>query len=458
LVLQGGRTNENYAVQDGGGIYSMAQVDLQRTTISRNQINGSGGGVYNTGSLSLVDTSILGNTSQDAGGGIFNSGVLNLLRSQVNGNLGWALGINGVYGGGGIANPGNADIQDSDISGNFTVSGGGGINNLGTLNLRNSSLTGNWGRDRGGGLNQEENGQSILENVTFSYNQGDLGGGGVGIWGGTASLNQVTITRNVVAIGFIGNQGGALEASNADVTIQNSLVADNRNYYGALQATVDCNLHPNGTVTNLGYNLVGIIDGCNWTPAPGDQTGTLASPLDPILFDRGSYGGYSLSHPPKFGSPALDAGNPAACALTDQRGVSRPQGPGCDIGAVEAGQIALAIDIRPDDPANGIDLAGRPRVNVALFSSPEFDVVSGLDRSTLTFGHSGFEDSLYRPRGKPACAVEDANHDGLPDLVCTFTIAQTGFQCGDPAGLLRAYGFQKELIAGEDSVSISPCP
>jgi hypothetical protein len=436
----------------------MAQVDLQRTTVSGNQIDGSGGGVYNTGSLSLVDSTILGNTSQDAGGGIFNSGELTLLRSQVNSNQGWALGLNGQYGGGGIANLGSADIQDTDISGNFTVSAGGGINNLGTLNLRNSSLTGNWGRDRGGGLNQDESGQSILENVTFSYNMGDLGGGGVMIWGGTASLNHVTITRNMVAIGFIGNQGGALETHNADVTIQNSLTADNRNYYGTLQPTVDCNLHPIGTVTNLGYNLVGIVDGCNWTLAPGDQTGTLASPLDPLLFDRGPYGGYSLSHPPNFGSPALDAANPATCAPFDQRGISRPQGPGCEIGAAEAGQIALAIDVRPDDPANGIDLSGRPRVSVALFSTPEFDVVTGLDRSTLTFGHSGFEDSLYRPRSKPACTAEDVNHDGLPDLVCAFAIDKTGFQCGDLAGLLRAYGFQKELIAGEDLVSINPCP
>jgi hypothetical protein len=35
------------------------------------------------------------------------------------------------------------------------------------------------------------------------------------------------------------------------------------------------------------------------------------------------------------GSPAIDAGNPTACPVTDQRGVARPQRSACDVGAFE---------------------------------------------------------------------------------------------------------------------------
>jgi hypothetical protein len=37
----------------------------------------------------------------------------------------------------------------------------------------------------------------------------------------------------------------------------------------------------------------------------------------------------------QLGSPAIDAAVAANCPATDQRGIARPQGPGCDIGAFE---------------------------------------------------------------------------------------------------------------------------
>jgi len=42
------------------------------------------------------------------------------------------------------------------------------------------------------------------------------------------------------------------------------------------------------------------------------------------------------------GSPAIDAGDSAYCPATDQRGIARPQGAGCDIGAFESQGFSLA--------------------------------------------------------------------------------------------------------------------
>jgi len=44
------------------------------------------------------------------------------------------------------------------------------------------------------------------------------------------------------------------------------------------------------------------------------------------------------------GSPAINAGNNANCPSKDQRGVNRPQGSHCDIGAYEAEAIKVAIN------------------------------------------------------------------------------------------------------------------
>ena len=46
-------------------------------------------------------------------------------------------------------------------------------------------------------------------------------------------------------------------------------------------------------------------------------------------------GGATLTHGLYPSSPAIDAGDPNACPATDQRGVARPQGAACDIGAYE---------------------------------------------------------------------------------------------------------------------------
>jgi len=50
----------------------------------------------------------------------------------------------------------------------------------------------------------------------------------------------------------------------------------------------------------------------------------------------GNNGGPTATHALLAGSPAIDAANDAACPVTDQRGVTRPQGAHCDIGAYEA--------------------------------------------------------------------------------------------------------------------------
>ena len=57
---------------------------------------------------------------------------------------------------------------------------------------------------------------------------------------------------------------------------------------------------------------------------------------EPLLGALADNGGPTLTHALLTGSPAIDAGNDAACPATDQRGVTRPQGAHCDIGSYEA--------------------------------------------------------------------------------------------------------------------------
>ncbi|MDJ0868952.1 MAG: choice-of-anchor Q domain-containing protein [Myxococcota bacterium] len=90
-----------------------------------------------------------------------------------------------------------------------------------------------------------------------------------------------------------------------------------------------------GPITSHGHNLDS--DGtCNLTE-PSDLPNT-----DPFLGPLRDHGGPTLTHHPLDGSPAIDAIPVEECLddegmplLADQRGVERPHGLGCDIGAVE---------------------------------------------------------------------------------------------------------------------------
>jgi hypothetical protein len=77
-----------------------------------------------------------------------------------------------------------------------------------------------------------------------------------------------------------------------------------------------------------------------------------------------------------------------------------------------------------------------------------------VDRSSLTFGRTGDEQSLVScdPR------ATDVNRDRLPDLVCTFDAQRTGFTITDTAGILKGRTKEGQPIVGQDSIRIVPPP
>lgn len=83
-----------------------------------------------------------------------------------------------------------------------------------------------------------------------------------------------------------------------------------------------------GTFTSFGHNIED-ANTCSLTAA-GDHPST-----DPKLAALAGNGGPVTTRSLLAGSPAIDGGDPAGCPATDARGVLRPAGAGCDIGAFE---------------------------------------------------------------------------------------------------------------------------
>jgi hypothetical protein len=92
-----------------------------------------------------------------------------------------------------------------------------------------------------------------------------------------------------------------------------------------------------GVMADLGHNL-------SSDNTPVWSSGTSLNNTDPRLLPLATNGGPTLTMALRAGSPALNTANCASTPPTDQRGVARPDGPGCDIGAYEgAGVFTLAI-------------------------------------------------------------------------------------------------------------------
>jgi CSLREA domain-containing protein len=282
LKFDGGTVSGN----QGGGISNVtSSATLSNLTISGNS---AGGGVRNQGAsvthLTLNSSSVVGNTAT-SGGGISNDGVGAVIDIQ---NTSIAANTASVSGGG-VFNNGIMTVSDSTLNRNQARSGGG-IDHLGgNLSLMNDTLSGNAASDNGGGLYNR--GAAILTNVTLS--------------GNTANGPDT---------------GGNIFNDTAQIALGNTIVANS-------EADGNC-FNSDGFVTSSGHNLDS-GNTCGFG-SPGDLTVT-----NPLLGPLLGNGGPTLTHALLPGSPAIDHADRLQCPLMDQRGVSRPQGSGCDIGAYE---------------------------------------------------------------------------------------------------------------------------
>jgi hypothetical protein len=346
---------------------SLLQDSAVTASSSQGRADAEGGAILSSeGTLTMTSSQVLGSMltaggdtkATSEGGGLEVLGSLTVRRSTVSGSVVTAHSNNdaAVAGGGGIdaLATGSTNVQFSTIDGNSATSqsdssgagaGGGGIQTrLGNaLVLRASTVSGNEARAiatlasaeaLGGGLDLESPAANDrIVNSTIIGNQAsvdgpnsDSAGGAIEIVDAGLVVHLGTIARNVVAATgsnvFAG--GGGLDVEQGTTRLEGTILAANTGVTG-----------PNciGTHTSDGFNLYGTTTGCTFTPVGTDQTNT-----GPKLGSLADNGGPTKTMALRAGSPALNRIPTTPChgmAGRDQRGVARPQGPACDVGAFE---------------------------------------------------------------------------------------------------------------------------
>ncbi|MBN1581201.1 MAG: cadherin-like domain-containing protein [Anaerolineae bacterium] len=296
LTVSGCTIYDNEADRSGGGIANLGgDLTVIDSTISDNMASmGGGGGILNDGGVVTITHSLIAdNSAGGSGGGVSNwLGTLTFIDTTISGN--------GGTDGGGIFSQGSLVVENSAISDNSCGGFGGGIfSGDETASISNCTLSGNYAND-GGGIYDE--GMMQIVNVTLSGNSARANGGGV-YSGVMTNISFSTLVGNVAGLG-----GGIYNGSG--LAMANSIIADSTG----------------GDCTEWGeYNVTN-----NLADAPCGTGGVTS--LDLTLADNG---GATWTHALLPGSNAIDAAVGCPPPASDQRGVTRPQGVACDIGAFE---------------------------------------------------------------------------------------------------------------------------
>jgi hypothetical protein len=395
----------------------------------------------------------------NGGGGLQNgTATVNVTNCLLTGNISFLFMSNGI--GGAICNgTGTMNISDSVITGNKAEGGGGGIfNRQGTVNLVRSTVSDNQADGAGGGINNpfdfNQTPTLNVTNSTISGNTSGMGGGGI-FGGGTTSITNSTITGNLAST----NTGGGITSPAGTTNVKSTIVGLN---------TAPSAPDVSGNFFSAGFNLIGKTDGSTGFTVATDQTGTIASPLDPKLDPNGlqNNGGPTKTIALLAGSPAIDKGSNSNAAR-DQRNYVRSGAP--DVGAFEFGgtipvdlaNISTRLLVETGDNVlfggfivsgtqskRVIVLATGPSLNLTgKLADPTLDLYQG---GTLLESNDNWVDSVNKQAiidsgFAPANNLESAIIRTLPANNSQYTAIVRGVNNGTGIGVVQIFDLDRTV-------------
>ncbi|CAB4941667.1 unannotated protein [freshwater metagenome] len=467
-----------------GGVHSSAvattaatsPVSIVATQFAANHGGGSGvAALYINGAapVSVSQSGFIGNGNDDQGAALLVDGLdapaLTIDDTYIAGNHGGRgvvaieapatvsitdsiISFNGssTAGGGGIliTSATSVTIERTTISGNVSGKGAAVFQSSGTpLVIKDSTISGNTALTGGGGLFLTNGGSATITNSTFSGNVDGSWGGAITSFGTSVTITSSTIASNT---GYFA--GGIVV--DGDVTLRNSIVADN---IGGATADIACV----ATATLTDTNLIG-SDGAICT---FDDSSKLISNVDAKLgpLRRNNLGTLSQleTHALLPGSPAIDAATGTASPAADARGVARPQGGAPDLGALEVRPARLALSMTAPAAAavtGALEylLTAENQGDVATTDATITDTLPTL----VTFASA--DPGCAQVSGTVTCALGPLSANGSTQRTIAATAAGAGTAVNSAvlaaAPLAAATAEASTLISGPDLVGPMSVP
>ena len=346
-------------------------LTIKNLTLTEGRADQGGAVRVQAGRLSVYDSSFISNRSENSAGAIYASGGMldvsksrfedncallaeylltngftkdersvdadgcvhvNYTRSEIDG----ALQTNVDGGAIRLLNGARATIERSSFANNKATYGGAISTSSGDdrLVVKGSSFVGNHASDNGGAIGAvwTGGGNTFISGSSFVKNSAGNTGGAIDAPENTLDIANSTFSKN-----HAGYQGGALHAyRGAEVTVTHATFIDNsaRANGNAINSLGGKVFLRNSIIDSAGSaeDCVGGLDQSIGNLSPdrtcGEPLGS--EPLLDILTGSPPF------YPLRDHSPAVDVAIAEFCLATDQLGTARPQGGGCDIGAIES--------------------------------------------------------------------------------------------------------------------------
>ena len=342
-VTISGMTIADGAATEAAGIFNAGGVlTLDNVVMSGNNSTQFGGAIISTGTLTVNGSTFSQNTAGIRGGAIEDQGTqLTVTDSSFTSNTVTGDGVD--TGGAAIATGGTVSVSGSTFTRNSTGNYGGAIlNHGGSVTASTSTFASNSAGVDGGAIF----GDALVTRVQKSTFQGNSADNGGAI---RSNDTEFTVGNSTFSANSASVDGGAVYVSSgAGATVSFSTFVNNT----AVSAASGGNIFNAGSASIRNTILSGgSPDNCDGTVAIANSGGNLSTDATCTGFTQvtvlqlnlgllASNGGPTQTHALQTGSVAIDAA-PACTSVAggtvteDQRGVVRPQGTACDIGAYE---------------------------------------------------------------------------------------------------------------------------
>lgn len=445
----------------GGAIYNVNTLVINNSTFSENTASGSaasdGGAIRNDGLLTVTNSTFINNTAQRDGGAILNNdnlssggGIIRITGTTFTTN-------STVERGGAVASYYEIEITKSIFSGNRASNSGGAIyTEISIATIIDSTFTNNYAFVNGGAIFKDLSSSLSVTGSTFSGNHADLAGGGIYANGETFNITNSTLYNNYTSFAGV---GGSFYNNTATLNIRNVTISHSDadsggggifnnggtvNLYNSIIANTtgggDCS-NSTGTV-NAGHNLLEDVAN-NCLISNGTNNNIVG--VDPKLSALANNGGPTQTMELDLTSDAIDKGNDTICNSApvsgkDQRGITRPQGSACDIGAFE-------VDGPPDVTVNQASGQADPTNTSPIKFTVTFD--EPIDTATFTDADLAYTGSTA-PGTFSALITEVAPNNGT-----TFEVEISGMTGSGDVVLFIEAGKVQDLGGNDNNASTS---